>query len=191
MAGAAFKDPETVKILSHFTPILVDADTEQEFKRKLGVSGFPTVIFADAKGNEVSKVVGAVPTKQFRSRAEAAKKKAKKGKPAKEYSTLLKAKKDLDKALGKKTSVKSALTAIAKIEKVGRPGSILDAARKAKDEIFTDARKKLDEANAAFDAGELATAKKHLRKLILDFKGTEIGDQAAELNKQVKEAESE
>ncbi len=191
MAGAAFKDPETVKILEHFTPIIVDGDTEQDFSGKFGVTGFPCVVFANAKGEEVLRVSGAVGTAQFRGRAESAKKKAKKGKPAKEYTTLLKAKKDLDKALGKKTSVKSALTAIAKIEKVGRPGSILDAARRAKDEIFTDARKKLDEANAAFDAGELATAKKHLRKLILDFKGTEIGDQAAELNKQVKEAESE
>lgn len=168
----------------------MDGDTEKQFASKFGVGGWPHVVFADAKGEVVLRVKGAVDTETFRRRAEAAKKKAKKGKPHKDYSTLTKAKKDLDKAMSR-NSVKSALTAIKKIEKVGRAGSILDAARAAKDKIFAEGRAKLDEARAAFDAGEFATAKKHLRKLLLDYKGTDIGDDAAELNKELKEAESE
>ena len=65
MAGSAFKDRATVKLLQHFTPILVDADTEPDIKNKYDVRGYPTVAFATTKGEVVKSVVGYMATSQF------------------------------------------------------------------------------------------------------------------------------
>ena len=88
MAGSAFTDDKVVEALEHYTPILVDGDTEKEVCKKFGVSGYPTTIFATTKGDQVAKVVGAVPKEKFLDEAEGAKKKARKGKPSKDFKAL-------------------------------------------------------------------------------------------------------
>ena len=170
-----------VKVLQHFTPILVDGDTEKPICRKYGASGFPTTVFADMKGEPVLKTVGAQAVPQFLNMAEAAAKKARAGKPSKDFATLTKANDDLDKALGK-SAVAAALDAIARIEKVNRPGAMLDRAVAEKERLLAEGRKRLDEAKAAAEAGD-ADAVKALRKIAADYKGTDLATEAAALVK--------
>ena len=61
-----------VSYLSKFNAVLVDGDTQQASTARFGVRGYPTVVFADREGNEVKRVVGAVPPAQFLNEARAA-----------------------------------------------------------------------------------------------------------------------
>ena len=170
-----------VKVLSKFTPILVDGDTEKSIVEKYGIKGYPNTVFANVKGEAAGPpVTGAVPTAQFLAKAQDFAKSVKQGKPSKDWKTLTDAKADLDAAQAKKDVAKS-LAAIAKIEKVGREGQILDAAVAAKKALLEEGRKRLDEAKAASAGDGKDAAVKTLRKLAADYKGTEIGDEAAKL----------
>ncbi len=61
-----------VKQMAKFTPVLIDGDEHKAGSAKYGVSGFPTVVFCDADGNAVNRVVGAVPVSHFRAKITAA-----------------------------------------------------------------------------------------------------------------------
>ena len=185
MAGSAFKDRATVKLLQHFTPILVDANTEPDIKNKYGVRGYPTVAFATTKGEVVKSVVGYMATGQFLAAAKAAKKKAKTGKPSKAYKALTKAQAELDKALAA-NKTKSALAAIAKIEKVGRRGAILDSARATRADLLQRGSSQIAVAKKAIDAGKLEDAMTILRKVNMAYKGTSVGKEASKLLKELK-----
>jgi len=179
LAGSAFKDPDVVKVLSKFTPILVDGDTEKSVCEKYGIKGYPMTVFANVKGESAGPTIeGAVPKSQFLAKAEDFAKSIKAGKPSKDWKTLTDAKAELDAAQAKKDVAKS-LAAIAKIEKVGRPCQIHDAALAAKKALLDEGRRKLDEALAAANDEKKDAAVKALRKLAADYKGTEIGDAAA------------
>jgi hypothetical protein len=186
LAGSAFKDAEVIKTLSAFTPILVDKDTEKDVIAKYHVGGIPDVRFADAKGEQVGQpIIGAVPTEQFLKSAQDLAKKVKPGKPSKDYATLTGAKADLDAALPKK-KVADALAAIAKIEKVNRAGPILDAAVAAKKTLLEDGQKRFDAAKTSAAAADgKDAALKELRKLAAEYKGTDIGTEAAKLVKEL------
>lgn len=187
MAGSAFKNADVVKALSGFTPILVDGDVEKDICKKYGVSGYPNTLFADAKGEAAGPaIVGAVPTEDFLKKAQDFAKKVKPGKPSKDYATLTTAKADLDAALPKK-KVAEALAAIAKIEKVNRAGPILDAAVAAKKTLLEDGQKRLDAAKTSAAAADgKDAALKELKKLAADYKGTDIGNEAAKLVKELE-----
>lgn len=175
-----------IKALSGFTPILVDGDTEKDVTKKYGVSGYPNTLFADPKGEAVGQpIVGAVPVATFLQKAQEAAKKIKPGKPSKDYATLTAAKAELDAALPKK-KVADALAAVAKIEKVNRPGPILDAALEAKKQLLEDGRKRLDAAKTAASGDGKDAAVKELKKLAAEYKGTDIGTEAAKLAKELE-----
>lgn len=65
MAGSAFKNADVIKALSGYTPILVDGDTEKDVTAKYGVHGYPALVFADAKGEEIDRIVGYEPEPAF------------------------------------------------------------------------------------------------------------------------------
>lgn len=186
MAGSAFKDPEVVKLLSKFTPILIDGDVEKEITKKYGISGYPNTVFADMKGEAAGPPIrGAVPLDQFRQKAEEFAKKVKSGKPSKDYATLTSARADLEAAQAKKDVAKQ-LAAIARIEKVNRKGEILDAALAVKKALLEEGAKRLDAAKAAAaDDATKEAAVKDLRKIAAEYKGTEIGVEAAKLVKEL------
>ena len=186
MAGSAFKDAEVLKVLSNFTPILVDGEHETEVAKRFGTNGWPHVAFADAKGEPVGQpIVGYMDTSTFLKRCEAIAKKVKPGKPSKDYATLTGAKSELDVAMSKKQTAE-ALAAIAKIEKVNRPGPILDAAADAKKLLLADGRKRLDAAKEAVKGDGKDAALKDLKKLAQEFKGTDLGTEAAKLLKDLE-----
>ncbi len=175
-----------IKALSGFTPILVDGDTEKDITKKYGVSGYPNTLFGDAKGEAFGQpIVGAIPVSQFLQKAQDAAKKIKPGKPSKDYATLTAAKTELDAALAKK-KVADALAAAAKIEKVNRPGAILDAALEAKKQLLEDGQKRLDAAKTAAAGDGKDAAVKELKKLAAEYKGTDIGTEAAKLLKELE-----
>ena len=175
-----------LKVLSNFTPILIDKDTEKkDVLAKFRVGGIPDVRFADAKGEQVgAAIIGAVPTEQFLAKVQDFAKKIKPGKPSKDFAALTGAKTELDAALAKKKTA-DALVAIAKIEKVNRPGAILDAALEAKKQLLDDGQKRLDAAKESAKTDKDA-AVKDLKKLVHDYKGTDIGAAAAKLLKELE-----
>ena len=185
MAGSAFKNADVIEALGKFTPILVDGPSEKQAAKTYGVNGYPQTIFADAKGAAVKQVGGYVETKAFLAAVREAAKKIKPGAPSKDYATLTSAKAQLDGALPKK-QIAVALDAIAKIEKVNRPGAILDAALAAKKQLLDDGKKRLDAATEAAKGDGKDAALKELKKLAQDYKGTDAGTDAAKLVKELE-----
>lgn len=54
-----------VKLFANWTPVLVDGDTEKEVTKRYAVHGYPTIVFADAKGAEVDRIGGWMKTDAF------------------------------------------------------------------------------------------------------------------------------
>jgi flagellar hook-length control protein FliK len=178
LAGAAFKDAETVELLSNFTPILVDGDVEKEVVAKYNVRGYPNTLFANAKGEVVKTVTGAMETPAFRKAVEDALKDVGKPRPSKDYKTLSKAEEELNEAL-EKDKVKQALGAIAKIEKVGRDCSITDRALAAKKKLLDAGLEAVAAAEKTFADGDADAASKALKSLLRDYKGADTVEDAA------------
>ncbi len=62
MAATGFKDAiDVARVKAAFTPILLDGDDPKNARlaSRYGVEGFPTIVFADAKGDAAEIVVGA------------------------------------------------------------------------------------------------------------------------------------
>lgn len=190
MAGSAFKDKDVVEVLTHFTPILVDGDVEKDVTKKYAVSGYPNTVFADMKGDLVSRVVGAVKVEDFLKEAQGAAKKAKKGKPSKEYAALLKADEELTKAL-EKDNVKGALAAADKAVATKLEHALVEKARAAHEKLMKAGEEQLAASKKQIEAGDTEAARTVLRKLNLDYKGTPVGDQAKDLLKQLSDTEEE
>jgi hypothetical protein len=169
-----------IEALQKFTPILIDGPNDREPVRKYSVHSYPHTIFADAKGAAVKEISDYVETKDFLAALREAAKKIKPGKPSKEYATLTSAKAQLDGALPRRQVV-MALDAIAKIEKINRPGPILDAALAAKKQLLEDGAKRLDAAKAAVKGDKKDEALKELKTLAQDYRGTDVGTEAARL----------
>ena len=58
-----------VNVMSRFSPVLVNGDEHGADMGRMGVSGFPTVVFCDLAGKPVAKVEGYVDAQTFRRRA--------------------------------------------------------------------------------------------------------------------------
>lgn len=67
MAGSAFKNADVIKSLSAFTPILVDGDVEKDVTAKYGVHGYPTIVIADAAGEEIDRIDRYKPVAEFKA----------------------------------------------------------------------------------------------------------------------------
>ena len=184
-----------IKALSGFTPILVDGDVEKDVCKKYGVKGYPGTVFADAKGESAGPtIVGAVPVKDFLSKAQDFAKKIKPGKPSKDYATLMAAGKALETAQAK-NKIADALAAIAKIEKVNHPGKVLDDALAARKTLLEAGQMRFDAAKAAADGdgkdgdgkdgADKDGAVKELKKIATEYKGTDLGTDAAALVKEL------
>ena len=53
--------PEVVTSAKRFVVLDVDGDKQPSLKGRLRVTGYPTIVFFDARGKEISRVRGAVP----------------------------------------------------------------------------------------------------------------------------------
>ncbi len=190
LAASTFKNSDVVKALEHFTPILVDGDTEKEIVRKFGVSAYPTTMFAKTNGKPVSMFAGPAKAKDFLAVVTSAAKKAKKGRGSKQYRALLKADQELTKALEAK-QVRRAFAAIKKAEATELDHALVERARAAKHELMERGQRALTSAKDAMDGGDAASAASSLRELSLDYKGTPVGDRASELLAQLRDTESE
>jgi thioredoxin-related protein len=68
LANESFRDPEIRDLLiKNFVCVLVDGDTEVSAKQKLGVRGYPHVVFVSANGVRLQECIGYVPSEKFLS----------------------------------------------------------------------------------------------------------------------------
>jgi hypothetical protein len=186
LAGAAFKDPEVVKLASKFVPVLVDGDVDKEFGKEYGVSGFPNTVFADPKAKKVSFVTGAVDTKAFLEEMKSALKKIGPVAPRKAVKDLEDAAAALAKAR-EKGDWRATIKAAAAIEKINHEGPALDAARKAKTDASEEGKKRIEAARALLAEGKAPEARAAAVKVATEFEGT---DEAAAAKALVKEIDA-
>ena len=69
MENTTFQDPELVKKLSdQFAWLRLNPEKDQagrDLQRRFRVSGFPTVLILDSRGNELNRIQGYVPPSRF------------------------------------------------------------------------------------------------------------------------------
>jgi hypothetical protein len=164
----------------------VDKDTEKDVIAKYRVGPIPDTRFADVKGEIVGQpLVGAqLDPAAFLKIVQDMTKKIKAGRPSKEATALAAAKTELDAAIAKK-NVAAQLAAIGKIEKVGGEGEVNDFAKATKAALLEDGQKRLDAAKEQTKTDK-DSALKELKKLVHDFKGTDVGAEAAKLVKELE-----
>jgi tetratricopeptide (TPR) repeat protein len=164
LAGSAFKNADVVKALSAFTPVLVDGDTEKDMTKKYGVHGYPTVVFADAQGAEIDRIVGYREAAQYLAEIERIK--SGKGTLDALRRKVAESPDDLDAALalGAKLSGGNAEEAA---------GVFAGLLEKTKDmDKATQARIHLEYAAALSGSGKSAEAMTEAEKIVKDFADT-------------------
>lgn len=177
-----------VKLAEKFVPILVDGDVDKEFGREYGVSGFPNTVWADPRGKKVANVVGAVSTGEFFDKMKAAVKKIGPVNVKKQAKELDEAVEALAKAR-EKGDWRAALKQVAAIEKINHEGPGLEAARDAKKAAVEEGAKRLTAARDLQKEGKSADARTAATKVASDFAGTDPGNDAKTLLKELDEAE--
>jgi thiol:disulfide interchange protein len=68
--------PEVVAAARQFVVLTIDGDKQADLKKRLEVSGYPTIIFFDSNGRELGRVRGAVPYQILLKEMDSAAKKA-------------------------------------------------------------------------------------------------------------------
>jgi thiol-disulfide isomerase/thioredoxin len=64
--AGAYKDPKVVALTGQLVPLKSDAEKEgKDMAKKYGVNGYPTILFLNADGTLVSKLVGYQPAPDF------------------------------------------------------------------------------------------------------------------------------
>jgi len=58
-------DKDVVALAEDFVSLKIDADVEKELSSRYKVVGLPTILFIDASGNEIHRVVGYRPPEDF------------------------------------------------------------------------------------------------------------------------------
>ncbi len=53
-----YTNSDVIKLAKDFISVKVDADADEETKEKYRVNAYPTIIFTDYQGKEISKIVG-------------------------------------------------------------------------------------------------------------------------------------
>ena len=176
MAGEAFKDKNTLKLLENFVTILVDGDVEKDVTKKFGVRGYPNTKFLGKKNKVLEDVGGYVPTGRFNGSIKSALKKNGKIKFKRKYKALMKANEKLAKAL-KKDQYKNALRAIAAIRKIGHVGPDLQAAEKHEAAIAAVAQERFAAAEK-MEVDDPKRARQMFLKIKSTFDGIELAKEA-------------
>ena len=179
LAREAFNSDQLVKDLELFVPILIDGDDPNEKKvmARYGVRGYPTLKFANAKGDVVGEMgqrTAAGLSASAKSAFDSAKVRL-----TKPFKKIMIARQKLTKAVAKGKH-RDALKAIKDIEKVGHKGADLEIAKAEKKKIETLAKKQFDEAKAMVES-KPAKAKRELKKIAKDFVGLPLADEAKKL----------
>jgi thiol:disulfide interchange protein len=60
-----YSDAQVQAKASRFVPVKVDAGRDETVYRKYGVEGLPTILFLNAKGEEIDRVLGFAPPEAF------------------------------------------------------------------------------------------------------------------------------
>jgi thioredoxin-like negative regulator of GroEL len=60
MDAEVFSHGDVVRAMSRVVPVRIDVDRQQSVARRYGVSGTPTLIYTDSRGNELFRFTGAV-----------------------------------------------------------------------------------------------------------------------------------
>jgi len=173
-----------VKLAQKFVPVLVDGDEDKSIGTEYGARGYPTTVFTDAKGKEIGRVGGYVPTPDFLSGLKNALKKA-------GNAPLKKAAKDLEEASAalakarEKSDWKATLKAAGTILKINHEGAALEAARKAKEEAAAEAAKRLEAAKGMKAEGKVPEARATLSKIASEFEGTDPASEAKAILKEL------
>jgi thiol:disulfide interchange protein len=72
LAEENFNDPRVKELLSQFVLVIVDGDTEKEVTAKLGVDGYPHLVFQSSSGQKLGEQQGYAPVAEFTKVVEAA-----------------------------------------------------------------------------------------------------------------------
>ncbi|MCP3979209.1 MAG: thioredoxin fold domain-containing protein [bacterium] len=62
-----YRDAEVVDVSRRFVPLKVDADVHENFIERYAVDAYPTILFLDGEGREVTRLMGLVTTQQILS----------------------------------------------------------------------------------------------------------------------------
>ncbi len=169
-----------VKLAEKFVPILVDGDVDQEFGTTYGADGFPHTIFADAKGKELLKIAGAVPTAEFLDGMKGVVKKLGTVQLRKPARDLQEASAAMAKAR-EKGDWRAILKAANAVLKIDHPGKELDSAREAKAAAVVEADKRLDAAKTLLAAEKKDEARAALGKIVSEFEGLDAAAAAKKI----------
>lgn len=183
-------DTEIAKVISrHFAPVLIDLGALQAkgapvpqlvqaaFKAGEQVA-LPTVLFLDAKGAQVDKIVGYAPPVNYLPQL---RKVAEKGTELVPAKTRRDAERALQRAKDayERKDFGGALEALKAATEGGAPGEQLDEAKRLLDEIQAKAAEKYQQGVNFEGEGKLGSAVRAYQECARTFKGTEEGQKAA------------
>ncbi|MHC4930704.1 MAG: hypothetical protein ACYTGV_00725 [Planctomycetota bacterium] len=182
-AARTFTDAKFLELVADYTPVLIDADLEEnkKLKEKHTVVLIPAVIWADFDGENVFMAVGDAPLQMARQSAEIAKERApERRKPGEGGEKLIELREAMRKA-AKAKKTRPLADAIVAVRKFGAGAAVQLEADRLDIGLWKKEGKRLAQAQAHIDKRRKSSAKSVLKKIVKDYGEHPIGKRAARM----------
>jgi thioredoxin-related protein len=157
-----------------------------------GTIGTPATVWADQTGKKIGDNQGGMSSKQLLEKLAEAEKQVGPGLDEDAYSMLQDKLAAGEKAAADgnvKDAVEAYASAVKSMAKNAAAKTWVDKAQAALDKLAEAAKKKIEEATAAKDAGDFAKARELLKAVLADFKGQPVAKEAEKAMADVAAAE--
>jgi hypothetical protein len=182
-AKRTFSDPKVIELVADYTPILIDADSDEgkKLKEAHAVVLLPGVVWLDFDGDSVFSALGDSPLDVFRQMVEVAKERAPKARePGEGHDKLIELRDAMRKAAkGKK--VPPILEAIAAVREFGVGAEVQLEADRIDADLTEKGDERIAKAKALIEKRRKSSAKSALKKVIADYGDHPVGKRAKEL----------
>jgi hypothetical protein len=173
-----WKDAEVEKRVDRYLPVLVDAVAEKEVVKRYEVLVLPAVVWVDYDGNSLFMSQGDADLELFREAASVAQARAPQVKVPADVEILARVRADLAKH-GAAGNVRKALDAATALKAMKRPRAAREEGEKASADLLAKGQARLDAARKDAQDGKADEARAAFTSLASDYRGYDLGRQAA------------
>lgn len=180
-AARTFNDAKFLERVAGYTPVLIDADRQENKKRKekYAVVLVPALVWADFGGDTVFMAIGDAPLQMARQSADIAKARAPKSREPGEGRERLSTLRDAMRKAAQGKKIRPMVDAIAAVRGFGAGADVQLEADRIDRDLWAKGRQRIAEAQAHIDKRRKSRAKSVLKGIVKDYGEHPIGKRAA------------
>jgi len=180
-AARTFTDEKFLKLVSGYTPVLIDADLKEnaELKEQYTAVLLPAVVWADFDGETVFMAVGDAPLQMAQGAAEIAMDRAPEPREPGEGREKLTELRDAMRKAAKGKDIRAIVAAVSAVRDFGAGAEVQLEADRIDIDLWEKGSRRIAEAQQHIDKRRKSRAKPILEKIVKDYGDHPIGKRAS------------